>query len=241
MKKHQQDKLRIEDDPDEELYIEEEPATLQDNIRRYLIITSVALGIVFVGYIGLNSYLNSQAEKQREAATELSRIRPYYESGDYQVALDGDPSKSIRGASIIGLAQIAGEYADTEAGKLAALYAGQASRMIGDYTQAEKYFDMAGSAEATMTRIGAQAGLAACKAKSEQFSEAAGLYEQASTLAKDTGNDEHYQLYAAMLYERAGETGEALRMYKGIISSNEFSEFAGEAKSGLVRLGASID
>ncbi len=222
----------------EELQFAEEAES--DPVKRYMISAAVVIGVLFLVWIGVDMYLSSQQESREAATAALSQVRPYYQNGQYANALSGDSIPGFGNKAAIGLQTIVKRYGDTEAGKLAALYAGQSHRMLGNFSEAEEYFNRAKSAESPLTRIGALAGLGACKAESGSFAAAAEMYEQAATLAETTGNSSRYQLYAAMLREKDGDKDGALRLYREIIADNQFSEFAGEAKSGVARLGETI-
>jgi tetratricopeptide (TPR) repeat protein len=166
---------------------------------------------------------------------------PYVEAGDMQKALQGDPVKKVRGNDILGLRAIVDEYESTGAGKTAALHAAIASTTLKNYSDAERFFDIAAGSSSPYVSASAQAGLAAVKEAQGNFSEAASLYEKAISMSEKTGNKDKYEFYAALCFEKAGNTESAKKMYQDLLAEFEFSEFSGEAKAGLTRLGMVVD
>ncbi len=159
---------------------------------------------------------------------------------DFARALDGVTDRTVRGEQIVGLKYIADTYSNVEPGKVAALLAGQALVNLDKYQDAQRYFDIATSADAGLIQAGAYAGLGAIASQANNFAEAAKQYEQAATIAKGLIEDEQYQLYAAMMYEKAGNKEQAIKFYRAIVAQNEFADIANEAKAGIIRLGENI-
>lgn len=217
------------------------PDLLPDPVKKNIIYAGAAIAVILLVVVGIMFYRGSVEKKQEEAALALASIQATYETGDYDKALNGVPADALNGKPITGLAKIVAEYEGTEPGKLASLYAGNALATQGKYSEAERYYSIAANADAELTRIGGAAGLAAVKDNAGQYKEAAQLYKQAAELAEKTGNKELYQLSAALLYEKSNEKEEAIKLYREILATNEFSEFASEAKAGILRLGESIE
>jgi len=230
------DSVEIEDPS---LAASETPSILPENVKKKIIYIGGAVGAFVLIAFGIMFYKNMQEGKQEEASLALSRVQPFYEAGDFQKALDG--GQATTGRTVKGLKAIVAEFDGTEPGKLAALYAGNMLVQQNNYTEAARYYSIAEDADADLTRIGGLAGQAAVKDKAGQYKEAAGLYKQAAELAETTGNKEFYQLSAALLYEKANDKNEALKLYREIVASNEFSEFAGDAKAGILRLGERLE
>jgi len=91
---------------------EQEQDVLIGKIKKigFALIAVLAIGLGYYFYTGM------QETNNEEAMTALSRISSYYETGQFQKALDGDPSRSIRGGKVIGLKAIVSEYGGTSAG-----------------------------------------------------------------------------------------------------------------------------
>jgi predicted negative regulator of RcsB-dependent stress response len=216
---------------------EEQNSLLQNKYLRYGLIGAVAVLVIAGGWIGYSYY---QDNAQQEASLKLARIRPYFDQGYYNEALNGLSGATMRGARLVGLRNIADDYGTTETGKLAALYAATALFAMNDIPTAERYFNQASAASASITRVGGLAGMAACRAKSGNNEGAAKLYEDAAKESEKISDDERYRLFAALHYEKAGKKDEALAIFKRIAASQEFSEIVHEAKAGVVRLGGTV-
>lgn len=201
-------------------------------------LAGLALLAVIIG--GFLFYRYTKQNTEKEAALKLSRIRPFYDAGQLEVALGG-VSGTIRGEQVVGLTAIASQYGSAESGRLAALYAGTALSSLGRYSEAERFYDQASAASSDITKMGGLAGLAACRANGNQSEAAAKLYEEASTLGAKIGDEDHYKLLAAMHYEKAGQKDKALTLYRTIAASQEFSEAINEAKAGIIRLGGNLE
>jgi tetratricopeptide (TPR) repeat protein len=217
---------------------EQEQDALIGKIKKigFALIAVLAIGLGYYFYTGMQEASND------EAMTALSRISSYYETGQFQKALDGDPSRSIRGGKVIGLKAIVSEYGGTSAGSFAALYAGTSLMNLGKYSDAMPYFESAIGSDDEMVSAGGKAGLAACKEEMKNFEEAASLYEAAAG-PKDGPMYERYTLFAALNYEKAAANGsgnakeKAITLLKGLLAKNSGSEYTSEAKMGLARLG----
>lgn len=200
-----------------------------------------AIVVVLLAIVGVTYYRSVKTEKEAEASLALSRIMPYVEAGDMQKALQGDPVKKVRGNDISGLISIVDQYESTGAGKTAALHAAIASVALKNYSDAERFFDIASGSESQYVSASAQAGMAAVKEAQGQYADAATLYEKATSLSEKNGNKDKYEYYAGLCYEKAGNKESAKNMYENLLAEFEFSEFAGEAKAGLTRLGIVVD
>jgi predicted negative regulator of RcsB-dependent stress response len=200
-----------------------------------------AVIIVLLAFVGVTYYRSVQSQKETEASLALSRIMPYVEGGDMQKALNGDPVKKVRGNDVVGLVSIVEQYDSTGAGKTAALYAAIASASTNNYSEAERYFEIAASSSSPYVSASAQAGLASVKENQGSFSDAATLYEKAMAASEKSGNKDKYEYYAGLCFEKSGNKDKAKEMYENLLAEFEFSEFSGEAKAGLTRLGIVVD
>jgi len=201
-------------------------------------IAGLAVLAVLIG--GFLFYRYTKQNTEKEAALKLSRIRPFYDAGQLEVALGG-VSGTIRGESVVGLTGISSQYGSSESGRLAALYAGNALSTLGRYSEAERYFDQATAASSDITKMGALAGLASCRATGNQHAAAAKLYEDAAAIGAKLGDEDRYKLFAALHYEKDGQKDKALTLYRAIATSPEFSEAVNDAKAGIIRLGATLE
>jgi tetratricopeptide (TPR) repeat protein len=217
---------------------EQEQDALIGKIKKigFALIAVLAIGAGYYFYTGMQETNND------EPMTALSRISSYYETGQFQKALDGDPARTIRGGKVMGLKTIVSEYGGTSAGSFAALYAGTSYLNLGNISEAMSYFEKAAGSDDETVRAGGKAGMAACKEEMKNYEEAASLYEAAAG-PKDGPMYERYALFAALNYEKASANGsgtskeKAITLLKGLIAKNSGSEYTMEAKMGLARLG----
>ena len=86
---------------------------------------------VVLGVMALNTYVLKP--KAVEASNENAKAVVYFTQGNYELALNGDD------AECIGFEAIANDYKCSQAGKLAALYAGVCYYQLGDFTAAADY------------------------------------------------------------------------------------------------------
>lgn len=129
---------------------------------RYILAGAAGLVVVLIaGYF----FKSQEEEKLNEASVALSRIQSYYFNGEYDKALNGDASVKVDGMPIMSLPEVAEAYSGTDQGMMAALYAGNAYLMQNKMEDAARYFDMATSSESKVLKMGALAGLGACREK----------------------------------------------------------------------------
>jgi hypothetical protein len=107
--------------------------------------------------------------------------------------------------------------------------------------EAAKFFDMASESESNVLKMGALAGMGACREKEGKALEAADLYLQASQLAVQKNTEFRYKYYAGKLFEVAKDTKKAEELYNQIVADTYQNEFTTLAKSGLARLGMKIE
>ncbi len=189
---------------------------------------------------GIVYYVQNRHEQNRKALTALSRILPYFERGEYQKALEGDPGKRIRGEQVIGLKQIVEQYSGTPGAQIAALFAGHALTLQGKFDEANSYYETAYESEALDVRLGGLGGIGTVSDAAFHYAEAAEKWEEMAEQAKERSEYQRYLLYSAQLYEVAKQPEKAEQLYREIILTTPFSYYAGFAKSGLVRLGKAI-
>lgn len=223
---------------EEDEYEEKSGSTVfQNQYVRYGVIAAGVILLLVGGWL-LYSYFQRTAETQ--ASLQLSRIRPYYEQNMYEAALNGLGNATMRGDKVPGLRSIADDNSGNEVGKVAALYTANCYLALGDFAQAERYFDIASGASATIVKMGGLAGLAGCKAQRKDHAGAASLYEDAAKAAEKIGEEDKFRFYAAYQYEKAGQKEQAIALYRTIAALPEFSEITSEARAGIVRLGGIV-
>ena len=208
---------------------------------KLIIYVSVGIIVVTALFFLIKAKLESSAEENKNlASTAVSRILPYFQSGDYQSALYGDSTKRMRDQDIIGLVAIVDRYESTPQGKVAALYAGNSFLSLNKPEEAIKYFKIALDSKGEVVLQGANAGLGATFETTNNFEEAVKYYAKAAELSITVATKNRYQYYTAVCYEKKGDKTNAEKIYRDIISEGG-SEFVGLSKIGLIRIGTIID
>lgn len=194
---------------------------------------------VIVGIFFFMKHLNEK--KRMEASAALSRIMPMYEQGDYMKALTGDGVPPVLGQKVLGLKALVEEYGSTPAGKLAALYAGDAFLALNKAGEAKTYYEKASEADSDYLKRGANAGLGACLENVKNYKEAADYYLKAAEMSEEPGIKSRYTYYSGLCYEKLGDKTNAEKMYREVLDVRQMNEFTGFAKSALIRLGMIIE
>ncbi|MBX3043494.1 MAG: tetratricopeptide repeat protein [Candidatus Kapabacteria bacterium] len=214
-----------------------EPNFIEKNGKLISIVSLVVVVAIAVAF-----YLRYQSEEASgRASVLLTRVMEYYEAGDYEKALNGDPSKTYLGEEVKGLKYIADEFSSTDQGKIAALYAANSLFNSNKQSDSKKYFEIAQKSSADIIRLGANAGLAATLEIENKYSEAAELYKSASQYADEDNIKSRYLFYSALCYEKAENSAQAESLYREILKLSEFGEFSTLAKAGLTRIGTIIE
>lgn len=228
---------------DEEIEIEqpdEADNQAQNFIQKYSkIIIIASVGVIVL--IAVLLYLRSKSiENSERASVLITRVLSYYESADYQKALDGDPQKTYLGEPVKGLKFIAQEYSN-EQGKIAAMYAGNSLISLNKWSEAKEYFEKAAGASSKVISQGGIAGLGTCLENEGKFAEAAEKYDEASKLGLDENLQSRYSFYSGLCFEKAGNKKKAEDVYRSILKSGQMTEFSMLAKAGLIRIGTIIE
>lgn len=219
---------------------EVQPKIVELGRNQWKLYAGIAL-VVTIAIGGIYWYMNQQEERNIEAATQLSRVRPYFAQGLFDQALSGDSIPQVGDNKVMGLLDISEQYDGTDAGALAALMAGNALANQGKYTEAQVQFDRASSSDSKLTQIGAMQGLAVCMEAGGNLSGAADLYQQAAQKGADGAFEGQCLYMAGLCYEKSGNSTKAGEMYTTVAKKLENSPFAASARSGLARLGMAID
>lgn len=206
---------------------------LRDNVR---LLGFIGIGLLLlVGVIAFFMY--SRGQNNEKALVELGRIRPYYDRGEYAIAINGDSSKMYGTERIRGLQQIVADYESEPAGKLAALLLGNSYLGIGEPAKAQAPFEIAAGANDGLVTAAAHAGLASVAEAANRFEEAAREFERAASEDELEVNTPQYLINAARNYERAGKKQEAIEQYKTVATRYAQSQANAQARLALARHG----
>ncbi len=208
--------------------------------QQWKVLAGIAL-VITISIAGFFWYNAESIRNNDEALHQMSRIRATYDAGNFESALTGKDVPQIDENPIMGLVQISEQYSGTDAGKVAALMAGNCYLNLGKNTEAVQQFEKAKASSSPIIEAGALQGMAACKESDKDYLGAASLYEQAAQRGAKTGLEEKSLLYAGFCYEKAGDKSKAGQLFTDIIKRYEQSDAVPLAKGGLARLGMAID
>lgn len=195
----------------------EQQVTMEETLNRWEeffeknkngIITALCIVVILI--VGIFLY-QSKVVKPRETrvAEYLFPAENYFMAGDYKTALEGN------GADVPGLLEIADEYSNTKAGKLAAAYAGLSYAQLDSCEIAISYLKKYNGKD-QMVAPAVLNALADCYASTDQLAKAAETFLLAAKKA-DNGLISPYSLFqAGLIYEALGKPAEALKLYKRI-------------------------
>ncbi len=209
--------------------------------QKYINIGAGAVILIVVLIFVIRYFVSkSEQEKEIKTSTAISRILPYIENAQYEIALRGDKTRKVRGEEVIGLIDIVKKYKGVAPSYVAALYAGNCYLQLEKYRDAIEYFKIALDSKSNIVLEGASAGLGVAYESLGNYNEAIKYYEMASTYALPIGVKDRYLYFQALCLEKIGDKKKAEKLYRTIIGNNQ-SEFVNAAKSGLVRLGTIIE
>ncbi len=165
---------------------------------------------------------NNRSQSDERATTELSKVFPLYDQGQYQIAIDGIPQENIR-----GLQSIVDDYGSTHAGEVARLYLADCYFNLKEYGKALTNFREVDLSSKLLTSS-ALAGEAACYEAEGNHEEAANLYEKAASIYMTDLKAPENLLSAANNYSLAGNKDKAAEMLKRIKREFPTSTYASE-------------
>ncbi len=236
-------KETIEKKPTEQL-AEKEKSRFQQFVednQKYINIGAGAIILIVILIFVIRYFVSkSEEEKEIKASTAISRILPYIENAQYEIALRGDKTRKVRGEEVIGLIDIVKKYKGVAPSYVAALYAGNCYLQLEKFREAIEYFKIALDSKSNIVLEGASAGLGVAYESLGNYNEAIKYYEMATTYALPIGVKDRYLYFQALCLEKIGDKKKAEKLYRTIIGDNQ-SEFVNAAKSGLIRLGTIIE
>jgi len=190
------------------------------------------VGAVVVVVVGLLIYTKNKTENNEKATAELGKVYPYYDSNQFQTAIDGATERGI-----VGLKSIVENYGNTKAGNLARFYLANAYLQLNKYDEALRQFEDFDPPEQLLT-ISRFTGIAACYEAKGEYAKAAENYEKAA-LAYPKDVDAAANLsHAADNYALAGNKDRALELYKKLKKEYPTTQYGREADRSIARLSA---
>jgi TolA-binding protein len=201
--------------------------TFYETHKRTISIAVVSAAVVIGATLVI---LKNRADDDANAATQLGQIFSYYDSGQYQVAVDGVPERSLP-----GLKSIVENFGRSHSGNIARYYLACSYFEMGRYAEAMQEFDAmsAGNDLMEMSRL---AGMAACTEAQGNNKDAAAYYEKAASIDAKHATAPDNLSQAARNYGLAGEKEKAIELYRKLKKTYPTSPNAREADRFIAEL-----
>ncbi len=177
--------------------------------NRKLLIAGIVAIIVIVGGAFAAKYLYFDPRSEK-ADTMLALGETYFETRDYEKALNGD------GKGYLGYVKIADQYGSTDAGNLANLYAGLCYAQQGKTKEAIKFLEAFDTQDDVTISPAALSALANCYATDKQLDKAVETFKKAAELSGENNMAPICLKQAAEILESQNKKDEALRLYQEI-------------------------
>jgi tetratricopeptide (TPR) repeat protein len=194
------------------------------------LVHGILLGLLAVTAIVVWA-LNTMNENNLKATSLLGNVLPYFERGQYEVAINGIPQENIR-----GLKEIVENYGSSKAGKMAAFFLANSYYALGKYEDALTYFKQTDLAEDDM-QASAIAGIGSCYEALKNNAQAAENYEKAAYKASTKSYCAEYMHHAAINYATSGNREKASSLYKKIKKDYPQTSQARESERYIAQFG----
>ena len=191
---------------------------------------SVAVTTIIIVILAVVVYVNNRTANNEKASAALGNIYPYFDSGQYAIAMDGVPEKNIP-----GLKSIVENYGGTPSGEIARFYLASCYYHLGTYDEALEHFERL-DVKGQLLEVARYSGIACSYEAKGQYAEAAENYERAATaFANDVSAAENLN-HAARNYSLVGEKEKALELYKKLKKNYPTTSFGREAERYISKL-----
>jgi len=183
----------------------------------------IIAGAIVVIVLGILFYTSKQSNNNEEAVVALGKIKPAYETGNYQAAINGDSLGNK------GLLFIVSEYGSTENGNMAKLLLANSYFSLRDFQNAEKYYnDFGGSNK--LSKVAAISGLASVKEAKNDYVGAAKDFERAANYDKENPFRDEYLFYAGRNYSMGGDKAAAKKIFDELKSDFPKSKYIAQSQ-----------
>jgi len=183
----------------------------------------IIAGAIVVIVLGVLFYTSKQANNNEEAIVALGKIKPVYESGNYQAAINGDSLGNK------GLLFIVSEYGSSENGNMAKLLLANSYYALRDFENASKYYnDFSGSNK--LSKVAAISGLASVKEAKNDFIGAAKDFERAANYDKENPYRDEYLFYAGRNYALANDKAAAKKIFSELKTDFPKSKYVSQSQ-----------
>lgn len=190
----------------------------------------VAVCVIIVAAVSISLYRTKVVEPREIKVSEyLFPGENYFMDGQYQKALEGD------GSNFLGFGEIAENYSNTKAGKLAGAYAGLCLAQLDSCDLAIQYLSKYKGKD-QMIAPAVLGALADCYASTDQLPLAATTFLKAAKKADNDLLSPFYIFQAGLIYEAMEKPSQALKLYNSIKSDYPASREASNIEAYITRL-----
>ncbi len=193
-------------------------AVVSDYYNRNKNQVMIIAGAIIVIVVGIILFTSKRASRNEEAAVALGKIRPTYEGGNFQAAINGDSLGNK------GLKFIVDEYGSSENGQLAKLLLANSYYGLRDFQNAMKYYDDFGGSN-KLSKVAAISGLASVKEAQNDFIGAAKEFERAANYDKENPFRDEYLFYAGRDFSLGNDKASAKRVFEQLKSDFPKSKY----------------
>ncbi len=196
-----------------------------ENNQKPLIIgvAAVVLAVgIFIGYKRL--YV---APMEKEAQSQSFAAEQYFESGQFELALNGD-------GNYLGFLDIVSSFGPTKTANLAKYYIGISYRELGDFSTALDYLKRFKTSDRMVGSV-AHGAKGDCYVELGNLEKGVKQYVKAAKFGRNDFTSPIYLMKAGLVYEELGDMKAALEVYNEIKSKYPRSAEAREIEKYITR------
>ncbi len=198
-----------------------------DEHKNTILIAAGILVVLFVGYFAVTRFYLDP--KSQEGMDLIWKAEYWFEIDSLDKALYGDES-------YYGFEYIASEYSTTNAGSLAAYYAGVINLQQGEFERAIAYLKAA-DLEDNVAGAMAKGAIGDAYVELGNYKEALSYFEKAISHSDNSLSSPMFLKKAALIYEDLGDFKNALKNYQLIKDKYPTSPEANNVESYIARVG----
>lgn len=197
---------------------------VEDHQKNILIVVG-AIVVLVGGYFGYNNLYSGPREK--EAQAQLFPAQQYFERDSFKLALNGDGNN-------LGVVRICDDYSSTQAGNLAAYYAGICYLKTGEFQKAIDYLEKFSADDEFVGPI-AKGAMGDCYMELGKTNEAIDNYELAAKMKDNDLTTPMFLMKEGIACELKGDFKKALECYNTIKDKYKKSMQAGDIDKYIAR------
>jgi tetratricopeptide (TPR) repeat protein len=182
--------------------------------------------VVVLGILGVSKYY--MGPRNAEAQEEMYAAQNYFSKDSFNLALNGD------GVSL-GFLDIIDNYGSTDAGNLAEYYTGISYLHLGDYEAAIDHLKNFSTDDMLVAPI-AESAKGDAYVELGEYDKAISAYNKALKISDNEFTSPAVMNKLALVYEKQGNTDNALELYKEIKEKYPQSSIAADVEKSIARV-----